>query len=120
MRSIVASLIMFLLLAVVVLVVALLASLGVSGIGWIVAQLFNLTQWQGTIVALVVSMGAGFLVYQLGGRPGPVVTPFDFEDWEEEYEEPEEPPVVAWRQRRPTPGDLPAQTHAKGKRTPRK
>jgi hypothetical protein len=118
MRSLAASILMFLLLAVVVLVVALVASLGVAAMGWVVSRVFDLTQWQGTLVALGVTLGTGFLLYQLGGPPAPVVAPVDYDEWDDD--DPEETPLVPWRQRRPTPGQLPAEKRSKTAHPPRK
>lgn len=106
MRSLVTSLVTFLLLAVVVLVAALFAAVGVGAIGWLVARIFDLTQWQGTLLALGVTLGVGFLVYQFGGPPAPVAAEPTWGEWNDSPRPPESP-VVPWRKRRPTEGRLP-------------
>lgn len=102
-----ASVILLFLLLLIVLFVGLVGALGVGAIGWVVAQVFALTQWQGTLVALGVTLGLGFLVYQLGLPPPlPEVVEADFDEWNDsDAAGPAEPPIVSWRQRRPQPAD---------------
>lgn len=117
MRSLLAGLLVALIIAAVALVVAAVGALGVAAIGLLLHHWFDLTQWQGTLTALVVTLGLGYLVYKLAAQTqvAPAWSP-EWDDWDEndednEWEEdilPEkEPPVVPWRRSRPTPGDLP-------------
>jgi len=99
------SILVILMLAFIVLVVGLAAAFGVAAIGWLVGRVFGLTQWQGTLVALGTTLGIGFLIYQLGLPPGPVLADPDIAEWNEEPEL-EETPVVPWRHHRPTPGQV--------------
>jgi hypothetical protein len=102
------------LVAIIILGVALIAAtvgtLGVATVGWLLHRWFDLTQWQGTLIALVVTTGLGFLVYRLIAHVPVSSTWVEDEEWEEdEEEEAYEPPIVPWRRSRPTPGDLPPQ-----------
>lgn len=115
MRGLFAGLLVALLIAAVALVVAAVGSLGVAAIGLLLNHWFDLSQWQGTLIALVVSLGLGYLVYKLAAQPAmPAVWEPDWEDWEpeEDVAEESEPPVVPWRRSRPTPGELPSQKPA--------
>ena len=112
MRSILSTLFMILLLGAIVLVGATVAAFGIGAVGWLVHRVFGLTQWQGSLIALGSVLGVGYLMYQFGGPPAPVITRGpDWVDWDDDdlddEDETPEPPVVAWRQRRPTPGQLP-------------
>jgi hypothetical protein len=106
MRGTLAGIIVALIIVIVALLVATLASLGVAAIGWLLSRWFDLTQWQGSLIALVAALSIGFGVYRFatvadtGGEP-------EWMEWDEQDEE-VEPPVVAWRRQRPTQGDLPA------------
>lgn len=125
MRGLLAGLLVALVIAAVALLVATVGSLGIAAIGWLLQHWFGLSQWQGSLIALVVTLGLGYLVYKLAAQP-PMPTAWtpEWDDWEpEEEEEPEEiePPIVPWRRNRPTPGELPAKKPApapppKGKR----
>ncbi len=114
MRGLFAGLLVALLIAAVALIVAAAGSLGVAAIGLLLHHWFDLSQWQGTLVALVVTLGLGYLVYKLTAQPSVSAWEPEWEDWEpeEEAEEVGEPPVVPWRRSRPTPGELPSQKPA--------
>jgi hypothetical protein len=105
MRGLLASLVIAILFMVVALVAAALGAVGVAFIGSLLHRWFDLSQWQGTLVALVVAISLGLLVYKMTQAP---VEPTVFtDDWEEEPEQVESP-VVPWRRNRPTPGELPS------------
>ncbi len=115
MKSLFAGLLVALLIAAVALIVAAAGSVGVAAIGLLLHNLFDLSQWQGTLVALIVTLGLGYLVYKLAAQPSVSAWEPDWEDWEpeaEDVEEKNEPPVVPWRRNRPTPGELPSQKPA--------
>ncbi len=110
MRGLFAGLIVALFVAVVALLIAAVGSLGVAGIGWLLQRWFGLSQWQGSLIALAIMFGLGYVVYKILMQPPfPSVLGPDWEEWEEEEEEEEEPPIVPWRRSRPTPGELPAE-----------
>jgi hypothetical protein len=101
MRGFVASLLVAILVLAVALVAATFGALGVAAIGWLLHRWFDLTQWQGTLIAFGVTFGLGFVVYKLFAEPSnPTV--WD-ENWDEEaeVEEVEEPQIVPWRRSRP-------------------
>ena len=92
------------------LLVALVGALGVALIGLLLSRWFELTQWQGSLLALGALGAVGLLVYRLLDTPRYVEPDWpDFEDEEDAPEPPPEPPVVPWRRARPTPGILPDQ-----------
>ena len=47
------------------LVIAAVGSLGVAAIGLLLSHWFDLSQWQGTLIALAMTFGLGYLVYKL-------------------------------------------------------
>ncbi len=117
MRSLLAGLLIALIISAVALLVAALGALGVSVIGLLLHRWFDLTQWQGTLIALAVTISLGYLVYKLATQvPGPARWEGDLSDewYEEDEEDVEEPPIVPWRRTRPTPGDLPEQKPSAG------
>lgn len=125
MRGVLAGLIIALVIVFVALLVATLGALGVAAIGWLLSQWFELTQWQGSLIALAVALSIGFAVYRLSSAPEPRAEP-DWMVWDEDADENDrapEPPVVAWRRQRPTEGNLPSDRPAarpkpKGSRRP--
>lgn len=113
MRELLTGLIIALLIAVVALLVAGMGSLGVAAIGWLLQRWFDLSQWQGSLIALAMMVGLGYLIYKISFQPSfPPTFRSDWEEEEEEEETEEEPPIVPWRRSRPTPGELPAQKPA--------
>jgi hypothetical protein len=93
---------------VVALVAAFVGSIGVALIGSLLHRWFDLTQWQGSLIALVVTLALGYLVLRLTATatmPGPWIGEYD--DWEDEDDEPEESGVVPWRRSRPTQAETP-------------
>jgi len=114
MRSLLAGLLVALIIAGVALLIAGVGALGVAAIGLLLHHWFDLTQWQGTLVALAVALGLGYLVYKLSSQV-PASRPWeeDLSDWDEDEDEDEEefeaeePPIVPWRRQRPVPGELP-------------
>lgn len=114
MRGILAGLIIALVIAVITCLVAGVGSLGVVVIGWLLGRWFDLSQWQGSLIALAMMFGVGYLIYKTTFQPAfPTTLGPNWEDWEEEEEgeelAEEEPPIVPWRRNRPTPGELPAE-----------
>jgi hypothetical protein len=114
MRGLFASLVIAILFLVVALVAAAFGAVGVAFIGSLLHRWFDLSQWQGTLVALVVAVGLALLVYKVTQAPAEPAIFTD--DWEEEPE-PDEPPVVPWRRNRPTPGELPSSKPTTDKRS---
>ncbi len=110
MRGMVAGLVVALIIVVVALLVATLGALGVAAIGWLLHRWFDLTQWQGTLIALAVALGVGFVTYRLASVSETAGEP-EWMEWEdgEDDEVAGEPPIVPWRKQRPTQGDLPPQ-----------
>ncbi len=120
MRGLLAGLLVALIISAVALLVAAIGALGVSAIGLLLHRWFDLTQWQGTLIALAVTISLGYLVYRLAAQvPEPERWEGDWSDWDDEEEEDEEePPIVPWRRTRPTPGELPEQKPAAGPNKP--
>jgi len=114
MRGLFASLVIAVLFMVVALVAATFGAVGVAFIGSLLHRWFDLSQWQGTIVALVVALALALLVYKVTQAPAEPTILTD--EWEEEPE-PVESPVVPWRRNRPTPGELPSSKPATDKRS---
>ncbi len=81
MRGLLAGLLVALIISTVALLVATIGAVGVAAIGLLLTRWFDLTQWQGTIIALAVTMGLGYLVYKLASQV-PAAQPFT-DDWEE-------------------------------------
>jgi hypothetical protein len=118
MRGLLAGLLVALIISTVALLVATIGAVGVAAIGLLLNHWFDLTQWQGTLIALAVTMGLGYLVYKLASQV-PAEQPFtddwdEPEDAEEEAVEVEAPPIVPWRRSRPTQGELPPEKPASG------
>lgn len=76
-----------LLLAVGVLVVALvgaaLGSLGVAAVGWLLASWFGLTPWQGSLVALALTLAILAVLCRLLAPP-PTIIGDNWADWDED------------------------------------
>ena len=111
MRNLFGGLFVAVLIVLLVLLIAAFGAVGVAAIGWLLHRWFDLTQWQGTVIALGVAGSLALLVYKLVALPSvPTIWNGDLDDWEDEEEpaEVEEPPIVPWRRNRPTPGELPA------------
>lgn len=118
MRNLFGGLLFALIIVVLVLFVAAFSALGVAVIGWLLQHWFDLTQWQGTLIALAVAGGLALLVYKLVAQPAaPIIWEGDLEDWQAGQERTEpaaEPPIVPWRRNRPAQGELPPQKPAPG------
>jgi membrane protein implicated in regulation of membrane protease activity len=117
MRGIIAGLLVAALLVAVALVIAAVGSLGVAAIGLMLHRLFDLTQWQATLIALAVGASLSYVVYRVvaaASEPSTFGNGWGKEADEEEEEEEEEaePPIVPWRRSRPTPGQLPPEKPA--------
>lgn len=120
MRGVATGLLLAALVLVLALVVATVGSVGVAVIGLLLHRWFDLSQWQGTLIALVMGTGLVLLVYRIVSAASTVPTVSndwvddddDDDDDEDEEEEDYEPPIVPWRRSRPTPGELPAQKPA--------
>ncbi len=121
MRGLLAGLIVAFVIVVIALLIALLGGLGVAAIGWLLSRWFDLSQWQGSLIALAVGLGIGFVIYRMVAYNAPFEAEPEWIDWAAEDEEEAaqaEPPVVPWRRRRPTQGELPPQKPVqKGQRT---
>ncbi len=123
MRGLLAGLLVALIISTVALLVATIGALGVAAIGLLLNRWFDLTQWQGTLIALAVTMSLGYLVYKLASQV-PAEQPWNdnLDEWEEgedEADEVEEPPIVPWRRSRPTQGELPPEKPASGPKKPK-
>jgi hypothetical protein len=83
-----------------VLVLALILSLGVTFIGWVLSAIFSLPLFQGAIIGLIATIGIGYALYRFL-ETAPFVTDFlAADDWEEEEEvEPDLVPVSGRRKR---------------------
>lgn len=103
--SLLVALIFFtILILLVTLVLALLSSLGVAFIGWVVSLVFPLSIFEGAILSLVVSLGIGYALLRLVATTSLPWNSFDENDYEDEddlYDDEWEPPVVPRRQRQP-------------------
>ncbi|MCX6030006.1 MAG: hypothetical protein NT169_12015 [Chloroflexi bacterium] len=114
MRGILAGLLVASLVLVLALLIATVGSVGVALIGLLLHHWFDLTQWQGSLIAVVVGGGLSLVVYRTVAAAS-VPTTYsdnwddDEEEEDEEDEEEYEPPIVPWRRSRPTPGELPVQ-----------
>ncbi len=109
MRGLVVTLVVAIIFMVVALLGTAVGALGIALIGLLLHRWFDLTQWQGSLIALAAAAGLFFLAVRLSLIPAP--GPQWADTWEEEEEEEEEteeePPIVPWRRSRPTPGELP-------------
>ena len=119
MRGVFAGLIIGFFIVVVALLVATIGALGVAAIGWLLHRWFELTQWQGSLIALAVALGVGFVAYRLSSYTPPGDP--DWIEWDNDMDGEDdavnEPPIPAWRARRPTQGELPVERPAqKGSR----
>jgi hypothetical protein len=117
MRGVLAGLLIAALVVIVALLVAAVGSVGVALIGLLLHRWFELSQWQGSLIALIVGAGLSVVVYRIvaaaSAPPIPVNNDWDDDDDEDEEDEDEfEPPIVPWRRSRPTPGELPPQKPA--------
>ena len=114
MRGLLAGLLVALIISTVALLVATIGALGVAAIGLLLNRWFDLTQWQGTLIALAVTMSLGYLVYKLASQV-PAAEPWsdNLDGWED-GEKAEEPPIVPWRRSRPTQGELHTDKPASG------
>jgi hypothetical protein len=115
MRGLLAGLLVALIISTVALLVATIGAVGVAAIGLLLNRWFDLTQWQGTLIALAVTMGLGYLVYKLASQvPAESSWNGDSDEWEDDdvADQAEEPPIVPWRRSRPTQGELPAEKPA--------
>ena len=122
MRSFLAGLIVAVIILAIALLAAAIGALGVGAVGWLLTLVFELSQWEGTLVAFGVAISLGLLVYRIVTHPFPTTwesVASDYEDEEEEEEEEEAPPIVQWRRSRPTPGTLPSENRS-GSRSKRK
>ena len=108
--------VLFMLLA---LLAAAFGAVGVALIGSLLHRWFDLTQWQGSLIALVIAAGLATLIYRVAGTP--VTTPSWDPNWEDDEEDDEEelevvePPIVPWRRSRPAQGELPSEKIGKSK-----
>lgn len=123
MRGLLATLVVAVLFIVIALLAATFGSVGVGLVGLLLHRWFDLTQWQGSLIALAVASGLTLVIYKLSHSPAQPTTWEDgWEEEDEEEDEPEvvEPPIVPWRRSRPTPGELPSNrsSGAGGKSTP--
>jgi len=113
MRGLFATLIVAVLFIAVALLAAAFGAVGVALVGLLLRRWFDLTQWQGSLIALAVASGLTLVIYKLSHAP--VQSTAWEDDWEDDEEdaedEPEvvEPPIVPWRRSRPTPGELPSE-----------
>lgn len=108
MRGMLAGLIVALLVVIVALLVATLGAVGVAAIGWLLHRWFDLTQWQGSLIALAVALGIGYLAYRMAAAPETREPEWlEWDDLDDDEVDPGEPPIVPWRRQRPTQGDLP-------------
>jgi hypothetical protein len=105
MNLLVALIFFTILILLVTLVLALLSSLGVALIGWIVSLAFPLSIFEGAILSLVASLGIGYTLLRLIAMTSLPWKSFDEDDYEDEedlYEDDEwEPPVVPRCQQQP-------------------
>jgi TRAP-type C4-dicarboxylate transport system permease small subunit len=112
MRGLFATLVVAVLFIAIALLAAAFGSVGVALVGLLLHRWFDLTQWQGSLIALAVAAGLTLVIYQLSHSPVQPATwqDDDWEDDQEDEDEPEviEPPIVPWRRSRPTPGELPS------------
>ena len=115
MRGFIAGLLVAAIVLIIALVVAAVGALGVAVVGWLLHRWFDLSQWQGTVIAFGVAVCLGLLIYKMAAMP--TMSADEEEEWEGEEEEPE-PPIVPWRRSRPTPGELPPQKPASGATRP--
>lgn len=116
MHGLMAGLLVAIVVMALSLAVAALGGLGIAAVGWMLSRFFELTQWQGSLIALGVALGVGYVLTQIAtpAAPSPVISP-EWVEWEgeEEDEAVSEPSVVPWRRERPTPGELPEQRPAR-------
>lgn len=113
MRGLLAGLIVALIIVLLALFVAALGAVGVAAIGLLLSRWFDLSQWQGSLIALAVALIVGLGVYQLTNGSAAHIEP-DWIEWEDVSEDEDddedvaaEPPIVPWRRQRPTQGTLP-------------
>ena len=84
-----------------VLVLGLATSLGVALIGWVLSLLFPLSVFEGTIVGIFASTGAGYVLYRfLSGALLGFDTLDEDDDWEDEDDEPAPTPAPKGKRKR--------------------
>ena len=114
-RSPLAGLLAALVIVVLGLLVAFVGAVGIAFIGWLLSRWFELTQWQGSLLALAALAIVALLAFRLTDSPGHVEPEWLDFDYEDEASEPpsqpapetDEPPIVPWRRQRPTQGQAP-------------
>jgi hypothetical protein len=111
MRGMLAGLVVALIIVLVALLVATLGAVGVAAIGLLLHRWFDLTQWQGSLIALAVALGVGFVTFRMASVSDTSGEPewMEWEDGDEEDEIADQPPIVPWRRQRPTQGELPSE-----------
>lgn len=109
MRGIVEGLAVAFIVVVLTLLLAAVAALGVALIGLLLHGWFDLTQWQGSLIALGVALGVGWAVFQVANSRETQGEPAWIElDEEHGSTAAVEPTVVPWRRQQPTQGPLPS------------
>jgi hypothetical protein len=113
-RGIFAGLVIGFIITVISLFISAVGAVGISLIGLLLSSWFELSQWQGSLIALVIALGVGAAIYRM------TVAPSSEPEWMalDEVDEPAEvgagdPPIVPWRRQRPTQGDPPSRSQPK-------
>ena len=96
--------------AAIALIAALAGALGVAAVGWVLHRLFDLSQWQGTVLAFGVAFSLGYIIYK-ALVPSPWgLPPLDLGLDDDEFDDEDEPLIVPWRRSRPSGSDRPPET----------
>ena len=74
MQGLMAGLLLAIVVMVLSLVVAALGGLGIAAVGLMLSRLFELTQWQGSLIGLGVALGVGYVLTQLATPAAPSPT----------------------------------------------
>jgi hypothetical protein len=105
----VANLMLVIGLIVVVLVATMASALGVAWVGRVLHRLFDLSQWQGTVIAFGIAAGFVSLVYKILSVPsspfGPGIWDYELDEDDDFDEIVEEPLIVPWRRSRSGSGE---------------
>jgi hypothetical protein len=114
MRGFTASLLVAIIILAISIAAATVGALGVAAVGWLLHRWFDLTQWQGSLIAFGMTVVLGYLVYKLAAAPSdPSVWDEDLDQGEEDVEE-EESPIVPWRRSRPAQSEKPVDKRPEG------
>jgi hypothetical protein len=83
-----------------ILIIGFVLSMGIAFVGWVVSLVYPLSAWQGTLVAMVMGVGAGLALYFFY-RDLPLIDALLSQGPEEEQRDTQARPTRRKRSRRP-------------------